>query len=70
MKRKVYSLLDLLADLGGMSEALSLVIGPFVYSVASRSFYFDLVTRHMKVKKRASFEGLMPKDPISRRTTE
>jgi len=47
-----------------MEEAIALVMGPLVMAIASRSFNYDIVVRHMKVKKRNSKKIEMPKEPI------
>lgn len=58
-------MLSLLADLGGMEDALVFFLSPLVVSIAYRSFQYDLVTRHMKVKKRTQKLTKMPKEQIN-----
>lgn len=48
----MYSILDLLADYGGMDAAICLFISPVLAGFVARSFDYDLVTKHMMVKQR------------------
>ena len=63
-KRRVVTVFNVLEDIGGMEEAICLVLAPFVTSIAARSFNYDLVTKHMKVKKRSGKKTKIPTDPV------
>lgn len=43
--RKIYSLIDLLGDLGGITEVVMLGFGFFLYSVSQHSFYLKAAKR-------------------------
>ena len=57
--------MSLLSDLGGMEQAIGFVFAPMVAGVAIRAFNYDLVTRHMKVKKRTNVITKMPEQKIT-----
>lgn len=63
-KRRVVTVFNVLEDFGGIAEAIALVMAPLVVQMASRSFNYDLVSRHMKVKKRNKKQSDMPTDKI------
>lgn len=48
--RKVYDLLDLLGDVGGIMEVVLIVFGTILYSVAEHSFHIQALKRLFKVK--------------------
>ena len=43
-KRRVVTIFNVLEDIGGMEEAIALIMSPFVIAIARRSFRYDLVT--------------------------
>lgn len=64
-KRKVATIWNLFEDFGGMNEAICLTLAPFVLGIAERSFSYDLVSRHMKVKQRNNKKPTVPTEPIN-----
>jgi len=48
-----------------MEEAIVFFFSPFVVGIAARAFKYDLVTQHMKVKRRAVKKPKMPKGPLT-----
>lgn len=48
-----------------MEEAICLFFAPFVVGVAARAFKYDLVSQHMKVKRRSNKKPAMPKGPLT-----
>ena len=70
LQRKVYTILMLLADLGGMEDALTLLFTPFVAGIAARAFRYDLVSRHMKVKVRSKVHTEMPNRHLSQKDAQ
>lgn len=65
LKRYTYDILDALGDYGGMDAALSLIIAPILANVVAKSFDYDLVTKHMRVKKRTNWRARMPQGSLS-----
>ena len=60
IKRKVYTVFQMAENYGGMNGACNLVLAPLIAGIVARSFNYDLVTKHMKVKKRTSWNAKMP----------
>lgn len=52
--RITYSFVEFLTHVGGLSVALFFCLMVFIGFMPSRSFNFDLVTKHMKIKRRAT----------------
>lgn len=59
-KRRVYTIFNVLEDFGGIEESICLVCAPFVAKIAERSFNYDMVSKHMKIKRRNTKKYKMP----------
>lgn len=61
-ERSVYMFLDLLGDLGGLTEVFKLAFGFFLYTISEHSFYLQATKRLFLAKTRT--EGLFLKPNI------
>jgi len=45
IERKVYAFLDLMGDVGGVSGAITLVLGTFIFPISKFSFYLKAISK-------------------------
>ena len=64
-KRRVVTVFNVLEDFGGIEEAIVLAMAPFVATIAQRSFKYNLVAKHMKIKKRNKGRPQMPTESVN-----
>lgn len=49
-QRKIYGWLDLLADLGGVTEVVMICFGVFLFPIAHHSFYLKAIKKLFLVR--------------------
>ena len=49
-ERVIYSLLDLLGDLGGVTEIVTLIFGIFIYPISNHSYHIAAIKRMFLAK--------------------
>ena len=63
-KREIYNLFYILGLFGGLETGTSLILGPIVYHFAKKTFNYELVTKHMRVKRRNKQKCVVPRRPV------